>query len=252
MATVFQPLNAVFAGASTNTSGTNTSTSLTTGTQSQTPNIPKWYSDFLSGLPGQFKSLQAGLSGQAGRPLYGAPQEAAFRQGVNQNLNQTAQTLNSQLAASGGYNSGRADRSRENLAIAGQGQINDYLAKVPALNAQNSQALTAQQLQLLGQQGNFSLPISAFGTTQTGSNQVNNYGMNTGEGQLTPNILGAILSSFLGNLPGAIGGLATGSQLPDWVKILLGGKLGNTAPGAGGGGVDPTLTGGAPPIQVKK
>jgi len=130
---------------------------------------------------------------------------------------------------------------RTQLALGGAGQINDYLAKVPLLNAQNDQALTAQQLQLLGQQGNFNLPISAFGTTQTGSNLVTNAGSSSQEGQMTPNILGAILSSILGNLPGAIGGLATGSQLPDWVKILLGGKLGTTEPGAGGGGVDPVL-----------
>ncbi len=191
---------ALFGGATTNTSGSNSSTSTSLGTNtsstSTTPNIPQWYSTFLGSIPGQFQGLSAGLNQRAQQPLYGDRQQATFQTGLNQSQGALQQQLNSLLASQGALNSGRAAQMDTQLALGGQKQLADYLTQVPQLNAQNQQVNTSQLLQLLGQQTGFTSPISAFGTTQTGSssagNSVVNTGTNTGVGQINPNILGAL------------------------------------------------------------
>lgn len=203
-----------FGGATTNTSGSNASTSASTGSNtsvnSTTPNLPQWYSSFLGSLPGQMSSLSGVLNHQASQPLYGAPQQAAFQNNLAHSQGAQQQQLNSQLASQGALNSGRAATMDTSLALGGQKQLGDYLAAVPQLNAQNSLANTSQLTQLLGQMAGFTSPITAFGSTQTGSsnatNNVTNSGTNTGVGQTNPNLLGGLTAGGIGDLLNTIFG----------------------------------------------
>ena len=184
-----------------------------------TPNLPAWYSTFLSSLPGQYQSLQQTLTQNSQKPLYGAPQQAAFQDNLNHQTGQLSQQLLSQLAAHGRLNSASGDQAQTQLALGSQKQLNDYLQAVPQLNAQNQLATTSQLNQLLGNQSGFTSPISAFGTTSTGNqtslsdlitqalSQASGTSNSTGStsSTTTPNILGGLLG---GAINGGLGLLA--------------------------------------------
>jgi hypothetical protein len=169
---------------SSNQSGTNVVQS--GGSQSQTyggssttsPNLPSWYTSFLSSIPGQYQTLASQIASQSSKPLYGQPQQAAFQNNLNATQHQAQQQLTSQLASQGALNSGRAAQMQTGLALGGQEQLSDYLSKAPIMNAQNQQALQSQQLGVTQGQAGFTSPIGAFGTTTT--NQGTNNGVQTG------------------------------------------------------------------------
>lgn len=208
---------ALFGGATTNTSGSNASTSTSTGSNTSllqnTPNIPQWYSTFLGSLPGQFQGLSGMLTQNTQKPLYGPQQQANFQNNLNQTQGQNHQQLLSDLASRGALNSGRAATAETNLALGGQQQLSNYLTQVPQLNAQYQQQNSSQLLQLLGQMSGFTAPINAFGSTQTGNSTANNNvtqtGTNTGVGQTNPNIAGGLaaggIGAILGGLQNAVG-----------------------------------------------
>jgi hypothetical protein len=142
------------------------------GTQTTSPNLPTWYSQFLQSIPQQFGGLSQQLQQQAQTPLYGAQQQATQAQNLNQLYGQAGKDINSQLASRGALNSALAGQTATGLALGKAGQMGNYLAQTPLLNAQNQQAIQQQQLGLMGQQAGFQ-PTNAFGATTTGSSVQN-------------------------------------------------------------------------------
>jgi len=222
------------------TQGTNTQQGQQTGQQTSqfsnttTPNLPGWYTSFLSSLPSQYASLTSALTHNANTPLYGPAQQAAFQNNLNQQKGAAQQSINSQLASQGALNSGRAAQVDTSLALGNNQQLNNYLAQVPQLNAQNQSQNLSQLAQALSGQAGFTSPISAFGTTQSGTsdslNQLLTSLLNTsasnstqsgqstgtssgttsasGSSSTTPNILGGALAGGLSSGLGLLGQLA--------------------------------------------
>jgi hypothetical protein len=201
-----------------------------------TPNLPAWYSTFLQSLPGQYGQLQSQLTQNSQQPLYGPQQQAAFQQNLNQTQGAANQTLQSQLASQGALNSGRASQMDTQLALGGQNQLSNYLAQVPQLNAQNSLANTSQLGSLMNSMAGFTSPVSAYGTTQSGTqnslssllNQLlgqngststgtagsssagtsagtsNGFSSSQGSSQVDPNVLGGLAGAGISGLLGAL------------------------------------------------
>lgn len=216
--------------ATTNAQSSTSANGVTTGANqsSTTPNLPGWYSSFLSSIPGQYASLAKAFTANANTPLLGAPQQAAFQNNLNQTQSQMAQALTSQLASRGALNSGNASQMQTQLALGGQKQLSDYLAQVPVTNAAYKQQNLQGLASLASAEGGFTSPISAFGTTTTGqqtgtTNQnsssqsltdlINNFlqssnstgtSDSTGTSQTSTNLF----SSLLGNLLSAVGNSA--------------------------------------------
>lgn len=191
-------------GPTTNTNQSNQGTSTSAGltTTSNTPNIPQWYSSFLGSLPGQMQQLSSSLTGNAGKPLYGPQQQAAFQGNLNQSQGASMQTLLSQLASQGALNSGRAAQTETGLQLGGQSQLANYLAQVPSLNAANSLQNNQLLTQLQGIMNNFQTPISAFGSTGTNSasNNVFQGGTSTGQGVTNANVFGGLADQGINQL----------------------------------------------------
>lgn len=150
------------------TSNQQTNTGHTTqsqmGTSVTNPDLPSWYSDFLSKLPAGYSSLYNQAGQGLKTPLYGPQQEANFREQVGRDVGASRQDLLSQLASSGALNSGRAGQAQTQLALGGVGKVSDYLTKVPLLNDQARQSALAQQLGVLNSASGFKIP---YGSTTT-------------------------------------------------------------------------------------
>lgn len=184
-----------------NTSRTQTGNT-TTNTQNlqqfqnnTTPNIPGWYSSFLASLPQQYASLQGVLSQNATKPLIGAPQIANYDQAVNAQTNAQRQQLQSQLAAQGALNSGRATQMNTALDTGATGLIQGYASQVPLQNAAYQQTQLDQLMKLIGQGQSFTSPIAAFGTTQAGTGAQQGVSSTDTIQQLLEQILGGFQNS---------------------------------------------------------
>lgn len=214
--------------------GTNLGSNSTSFQNVTTPNLPSWYSTFLSSIPQQMQSLYSSVNQNAQKPLYGAPQQAAFQQNLNQTQGQGLQALNSQLASMGALNSGRAAQNQTQTFLNGQNQLSNYLANVPLLNSQNQLSQNQLLNSINGQAAGFTSPISAFGSTQTGNQ--------TGLTQLLTSLLGSNTS----NTSTSGGGITNGQTTPNVLGSLLTGGLGQLLTqllGGGGAAVNPTAGG---------
>lgn len=179
----------------TSQAGSNTQTGNTTGnfSQTSTPNLPSWYNTFLQQIPQQFGQLAQTFSQNAAKPLYGQQQQANFQNQLAGSQRASQQTLNSQLASQGALNSGRAGQMDTQLALGGQGELANYLAQVPGMNAQyQTQQLQGLQNATNGMAG-FTSPINAYGATTSGQNSQ----------QQLQNLISSILGTSNQNQTGA-------------------------------------------------
>lgn len=203
----------------TSQQGSQQQTGQVTGQQTQTttPNLPAWYSQFLQNMPQQFAGLAEQLRQQSQKPLYGAPQQAQYAQQLNQLYGQAGKDVTSQLASQGALNSGRAGQVGTGLALGKAGQMGNYLAQTPLLNAQNQQAIQQQMLANQGQMAGWQ-PTGAFGQTTTGSS--------------VQDTLNNLISALSGQSSGTqnqqtqTSGTQTSGQSGGWLQGLLGAGLG--------------------------
>ncbi len=220
--------------------GTNTTnasqTGQTQGTSGQqfgstsTPNVPDWYKNFLSAIPGQYQGLAGQLQSQATKPLYGQQQQANFQNQLAHQTTNTSKDIQSQLASQGALNSGRSADVQTAAALGGQQQLSNYLAQVPQQNAQYQTQQQQALSNLIGQQQGFTSPISAYGQTAAGTQQgqtgqtqqsqqqsiqqllQNILSSNTSQGQQTQQTQTNPFASIFNNLIGA-GGQGLGAFL---------------------------------------
>lgn len=193
---------------------------------------------------------------QANQPLYGQGQQAQFLNNLNGLANNSIQSLQAQMARTGGVNSGALAAGANNIGLGRMGQQANYFANVPLMN---------RQAQLQGAQTYGGLSnelISAAPRTQT-TNQTQQ-GTGTGYQKQTydPSIMsdigqGLSIAGEVAGMPGFGGGGGGGTPMPqgntNFNNILnpnagfsgagspFGAQVGGGIPGLGAGQIQPWM-----------
>jgi hypothetical protein len=176
---------------------------------------------------------------QAGTPLYGAPEKAAFLGTQNKLFNSGVQNTAAAMAARGGLQSGLMDSAVQNLAANRANNASSFFSQIPAMNRQYSDTRTGNLLNLatnfLGKSplGQTSQSSQTGTSTSTGASQ----GTNT---QYGPDFMSSFMNSLGGLIPMLAGG--GGSTNLNWGNPN---PIGGAAGGGIGGAINPSSMGGA-------
>jgi len=203
------------------------------------------------GLRNLFGQYQRGLQ-QTQQPLYGQGQIANYLSNLNDLANRSIQSLQGNLARTGGLNSGALASGATQIGLGRMGQQSNFLANVPLMNRQ----AMLQGAQAYGGLGNQLLSLAP--RTQTTQQTGQESGTSRQTQSYTPSLLSDIgqglgiaggvmgmpgLSSFMGGGGGAPGAPAPSFAPPDLLNSSMfagagspfGAQVGGGIPGLGPG-----------------
>jgi hypothetical protein len=156
---------------------------------------------------------------QANQPLYGQAQVGSYLSNLNDLANSSIGNLRSNLARTGGINSGALSSGITGIDIARQGQAGNFMAQLPMLNRQAA----LQGAQTYGGLGNQLLSLAPRTTTQSGQSS----GQNRSQTVQDPSMLSMIGQGlgiaggfmgmpFLGGFGGGGGMNNSSGFAPNW------------------------------------